>query len=341
MDIRENLIDALCGREVEKTPVTAFPSVLTIELLSKAGTNFDEANHDPEVMAEVAGSLYEYTGLEGITIPLDLWFESESMGHFMQRQEGSLMPIITEAPFDSPEDIEIPDDFISTGQFPTIEKAAEILHEKYDDKNVPLIGEVTGAFTVLTDLVDLGKIIKMLNSDYIEIDDALEELNKLALDEIKFYEDIGVDCIVVNDPSSTARIIKPNLFVDLVEPYLEELSDAMSVPGVLHICGDTNSNLENMLSCGYEGLSISQEVDVAYAKEVKERIGSDSVICGNLAIGETLLMKNEEGIKEDSFRCLDKNVDVLGPSCNIAYETPLENIKAMVEARDEYLSTGR
>ena len=29
-------------------------------------------------------------------------------------------------------------------------------------------------------------------------------------------------------------------------------------------------------------------------------------------------------------------VDVLGPGCNIAYETPLNNIKAMVDARDEY-----
>lgn len=338
MNIKDNLINALNGREVEKTPVTAFPSVLTTELLSKSNTNFDEANHNPEIMAKVASSLYEYTGLEGITIPLDLWFESESMGHFMQRQEGSLTPIITDAPFDSPEDIELPEDFITTGQFPTIEKAAQIIHDKYDDKDVPIIGEVTGAFTLLTDLVDLGKIIKMLNSDYIEIDDALEELNKLALEEIDFYEEIGVDCIVVNDPSSTARIIRPNLFADLVQPYLEELSDAMNVPGVLHICGDTNSNLENMLSCGYEGLSISQEVDIAYARQVKEDIGSDCVICGNLAIGETLLMKNEEAIKEDCFKCLDKNVDILGPSCNIAYETPLSNIRAMVEARDEYFS---
>lgn len=338
MNIKENLINALNGREVEKTPVTAFPSVLTTELLSQANASFDEAIHNPEIMAKVAGLIYEQTGLEGITIPLDMWFESESMGHFMERNEGSLTPIITEAPFESPEDIEIPDDFISTGQFPAIEKAVQILHEKYDDKNVPIIGEVTGGFTMLTDLVDLGKIIKMLNSDYIEIDDALEELNKISLEEIQFYQEIGVDCIVVNDPSSTAKIIKPKLFEDLVQPFLEELSDAMDVPGVLHICGDTNSNLENMLSCGFEGLSISQEVDIDYARQIREQIGSNTVICGNLAIGETLLMKNYQAVKEDSFECLDKKVDILGPSCNIAYETPLSNIRAMVDARDEYFS---
>lgn len=336
MNIKENLINALYGKEVEKTPVTAFPSVLTTELLSNTKTNFDEANHNAEKMAEVAGSLYEYTGIEGITIPLDLWFEAESFGHFFERQEGTLTPVIKEAPFSTPEDIEIPTDYINQGQFPVIEEAAKILHEKYDDKNIPIIGEVTGAFTILTDLVDLGKIIKMLNSDYIEIDDALEEINEILVEEINFYQDIGVDCIVVNDPSSTTGIVKPNLFVDLVQPYLVELSDAMDVPGVLHICGDTNTNLENMLFCGYEGLSISQEVDIAYARQIKQKTGSKSVICGNIAIGEKLLMGTKDDVKEECRKCLEKNVDILGPSCNIAYETPLHNIRAMVEARNEY-----
>ena len=335
MNIKENFLNALNGRECEKTPVTAFPSTLTVELLQRANTSFDEACHDAEKMAEVASSLYEYTGIEGITIPLDLWFEAESFNHIVERQEGTLTPVVTEAPYSSPEDIKIPDDFVCKGQFPTIEKAAKIIHDNYDDKNVPVIGEVTGAFTILTDLVDLGKVIKMLNSDYLEIDDALEEINDVLIDEIKFYEDIGVDCIVVNDPSSTARILKPELFDDLVKPYLVELSSTMNVPGVLHICGDTNSNLENMLSCGYDGLSISQEVDITHAREIKEKIGSNSVICGNISIGE-LLLKSVDEVKMESVKCLDKNVDILGPSCNIAYETPLNNIKAMVEARNEY-----
>lgn len=335
MDIKENLINALYGKEIEKVPVTAFPSVLTTELLLNNNTNFEEANHDAEKMAQVAGSLYEYTGIEGITIPLDLWFESESVGYVVERQEGSFIPIISEAPFDSPSDIEMPDDFTSCGQFPIVEKASKILHETYDDKTVPLIGEVTGAFTLLTDLVNLGKVIKMLNSDYIEIDDALEEINKSLIEEIKFFEEIGVDCIVVNDPSSTTNIVKPNLFADLIQPYLMELSDVMNVPGVLHICGDTNSNLENMLSCGYEGLSISQEVDIQYAKEVKRRINSNTIICGNIDIN-SLLMKSIDEVKEECIDCLQKEVGILGPSCNIASETPLFNISAMVEARNEY-----
>ncbi len=336
MNIKENLINALTGKDVEMTPVTAFPTIVTEQLLFKANTSFSEANNDPEIMAKVAASIYEYTGIEGITIPLDLWFEVESVGYIIERKENSFIPKIKDAPFEEPEDIEIPDDFTSQGRFPVIEKAIKIIHEKYDDKNIPLIGEVTGPFTLLTDLVNMEKIIKMINSDYIEIDYALEYINESLIDEIKFYQDLNVDCIVVNDPSATANIIKPDLFIDLIQPYLINLSNTLNVPGVLHICGDTNPNLEGMLSCGYEGLSISQEVDIKHAKQIQEKIGSKTNICGNLSISDTLLMRSKEEVEEQSKICLDNNVDVLGPSCNIAPETPLSNMKAMVEARNKF-----
>ena len=64
MDIRENLINTLNGKENEKTPVTAFPSVLTMELLLNANTTFDEANHDAQKMAQVSGSLYDYIAIK-------------------------------------------------------------------------------------------------------------------------------------------------------------------------------------------------------------------------------------------------------------------------------------
>ena len=136
VDIRENLLNALTGGECVKNPVTSFPAVLTTQQLSMANATFDEACHDAEKMAEVAGLLYDYTSLEGITIPLDLWFEVESFDYIVQRQAGSLTPIVTKAPFDMPEDIELPQDFICKGQFPAIEKASKILHERYDDENV-------------------------------------------------------------------------------------------------------------------------------------------------------------------------------------------------------------
>jgi [methyl-Co(III) methanol-specific corrinoid protein]:coenzyme M methyltransferase len=43
-------------------------------------------------------------------------------------------------------------------------------------------------------------------------------------------------------------------------------------------------------------------------------------------------------IKEECKKALTEGVDVLAPGCGIAPMTPLSNIKAMVEARNEYYS---
>jgi len=41
-------------------------------------------------------------------------------------------------------------------------------------------------------------------------------------------------------------------------------------------------------------------------------------------------------IKTESKQALADGIDVLAPGCGIAPMTPLENIKAMVAARNEY-----
>jgi [methyl-Co(III) methanol-specific corrinoid protein]:coenzyme M methyltransferase len=36
--------------------------------------------------------------------------------------------------------------------------------------------------------------------------------------------------------------------------------------------------------------------------------------------------------------CLEDGIDILAPGCGLAPHTPLENIKALFRARDEYCS---
>ena len=50
----------------------------------------------------------------------------------------------------------------------------------------------------------------------------------------------------------------------------------------------------------------------------------------------TLLNKTTNEVKEEVKEILKHGTDILAPSCGIAPKTPLENIKAFVEARNEY-----
>ncbi|WP_261788823.1 uroporphyrinogen decarboxylase family protein [Methanosarcina siciliae] len=44
-------------------------------------------------------------------------------------------------------------------------------------------------------------------------------------------------------------------------------------------------------------------------------------------------------MKKEAFTCLESEVDevdILAPGCGLAPETPLKNLKALVEARNEF-----
>ena len=43
-----------------------------------------------------------------------------------------------------------------------------------------------------------------------------------------------------------------------------------------------------------------------------------------------------EEIKAEAKKCLEGGIDILAPGCGIAPKTPVRNIRALVEARDEY-----
>jgi len=46
--------------------------------------------------------------------------------------------------------------------------------------------------------------------------------------------------------------------------------------------------LKDMLSCGYNSISIKEAVDMRYAQSVKESLGNISQVCGNISTSKTL-----------------------------------------------------
>ena len=125
-------------------------------------------------------------------------------------------------------------------------------------------------------------------------------------------------------------------FLYMLKTFLEELSNNNEVPSILHICGETTSNLENMLSCGFEGINIDSKVDVIRAKQLQAELNSPTRLCGNISNAETLSRKQPNDVFEESYEVLCNGIDILSPNCMILPNTPLKNIKAMIEARKQF-----
>ncbi len=80
--------------------------------------------------------------IECARIPFGLTVEAQSMGAEVNLGNNERTPEVTGTPFESPDDIEAPDDFLENGRIPVVLEAIDILKEKYED--LPIIVGITG-----------------------------------------------------------------------------------------------------------------------------------------------------------------------------------------------------
>jgi uroporphyrinogen decarboxylase len=102
---------------------------------------------------------------------------------------------------------------------------------------------------------------------------------------------------------------------------------------VLHICGNTNYLLQEMIACGAEGLSLDQLMDFP---AIAPLVPPEVVLIGNL---DPIHVLRELDPAEISKRTLEL-LRAMQPypnylfsfGCDCANDTPMENLKAAMQA---------
>lgn len=335
MDLIENLKAALNGEDVEKVPAISATAAAVEEAFPGAGVTWPEAHKDAEQMAKLGISLHEQAGLENARVPFDLTAEAEAFGCEVDLGDMENTPTLrSNAPIDDPEDLEVPDDFVNNGRLPIILESIEILKNEHPE--VPVVVGMAGPFTLTGHLLGVEDLVKMLKTDSFIVEDAVDQALEAQIQLVEAFNESGVDVICVADPTSSPELLDPMDFGEFAQPALEDLSSEMECDSILHICGNSRPILEDMLDCGFSGISVEEAVDMTEAQEVRADIDADTVMVGNISTSQTLFSKSPADVKAEVTQALEKGVNVLAPSCGIAPKSPLDNIKAFVEARDEF-----
>lgn len=308
----------------------------TVDIENTLSAKFDRCIYCmdcAEQMAILGSSLHELAGLECARIPFGLTVEAQSMGAEVNLGNNERTPEVTGTPFESADDIEAPDDFLENGRIPVVLEAIDILKEKYED--LPIIVGITGPFTLTGHLLGIENVVRYMKTDPDEIEIAMENCLDASMDYIESIQKHDADVICVNEPTASPELIDPLQFKSMIKPNLEDLADFIDVQKVLHICGSTQPIISDMSSVGFDGISIEEAVDIPKAKE---SIEDECVIVGNISTSKTLLSGTPEDVKEDVKKVLSEDIDIIAPSCGLAPKTPLANVKALVEARNEYFN---
>ncbi|RZN62064.1 methylcobamide:CoM methyltransferase MtaA [Methanonatronarchaeum sp. AMET6-2] len=334
MDVKQNLMDALKGEDVDITPVASVTQTGTEDLMERSGAAWPEAHSDPQQMFDLAYAAHELGGLEAVRMQYCLTVQAEALGAEVDMGSHGQQPSIEGHPYEeNPEEFELPDNYLELGRIPKVIEAVEIAKEKVGDDLAIMVG-FAGPTTLASHLTSTETFMKWFLTNPEKVDHVLEPATEATIQYAQALNEAGADILCVCDPVASPELLSPQMFEDKLAATLNQYADEVDAVNVLHICGDSTAILDQMVETGFEAISIEEKVDVQKAKSM----ANGTAIVGTVSTANTMLRGEPDEVKAEAKENLDAGIDVLAPSCGIAPGTPLEAIQALVEARDEYFN---
>lgn len=321
--------------------------------LESEGFQFHEAHHDPVKMARAAASTYRTSGFGSATVPLDLCVEAETLGatiDFRETSDKAEFPRVARFSYDSVETFttehtpslpgcaeiteKIKKDSVGSvvsvvdkGRIPKVCEAIKFLKEDVG-KEIVIGAWVPGPFTLLSLLLETGALYMSMRRSPEALHNALDFLTQVLSSVGNAYHAAGADFLTIHEMGGSPGALGPKLFQSIVLPHLQALTAALPRPVVLSACGRTNGSMKLLAASGADALSVDQTNDLARSREEVP----DILLFGNLDPVGLLSQGTPVRIKEAVTSAIRNGADAVWPGCDLYLQTPLENVRALVNA---------
>ena len=320
--------------EVERIPWVPFVGAHAGKLLDLTATEYLQST---EKIVEGVNKAVQLYNPDGIPVVFDLQIEAEALGCKLAGADNN-PPAVVSHPLKEGkniEDLKVP--CACKARIPMAMDATRQLRDQHPD--MALYGLITGPFTLALHLLGTDIFMQMM----IEPDE-VHKLMRFTTDVAKMmagnYIEAGADVIAVVDPMTSQ--IDPMSFETFVSPYVKEVFDFVRECDALSsffVCGNAQQNIEVMCKTGPDNISIDENIPLDFVRDMalKHKVSFG----GNIKLTVVLLMGDEEASRRDALDCMDiggKRGLILAPGCDLAMDTPVENIVAVSElVHDEIL----
>lgn len=202
-------------------------------------------------------------------------------------------------------------------------KSTLLLKDRVD---IPVFVSIKGPFTLACFLYGMEEFLKLLLDDEILAKSMIGMALDFQIEYIKKLTRIPVH-IFIGDPMASASVISPVLFerfaFEPLKMLIKKIKESGLIAGV-HICGETEPIIESLDGLGADILSIE---DVTLKTETLKMGGVSTITLLN---GDKIKIENEieSALKEEFL--------ILSTSCDVPADTPIENIKTMMEIARHY-----
>jgi [methyl-Co(III) methanol-specific corrinoid protein]:coenzyme M methyltransferase len=341
LNSRERVLRLFRKERIDRVPVFSGMGHVTVHGLEKYGWKFAEIHVDARKMASMAASTFQLFGFECAVVPFDMGVEAEALGagvNFYSTHTDIIYPTISKKVAEKVEDldIQVPSDLSKAGRIPLVTEAIRLLREEVGGQ-VAIGAWVLGPYTLAGQLVDIGDLAKMAFKKTDMVHKVLDTLAGVLIEISRIYREAGADYMTIREMGAGPDILSPRIFKTLIRPHLEQIFAAIESPKVLHICGSTDSIVEEMVLCGADAISVEQKNHVA---ESRKKIGPDVLIFGNIDPYGVMAKGKPDDIDTAVKEAIANGVDAVWPGDDIYPTAPRENMKALIAATQKYGKLG-
>lgn len=327
------VLSALLGGKIDKVPVTSIAGcggTVTIDMQKATGIYLPEAHRNAERMAQLSISCHNLTGLESVRVPFDFVVEAEALGcEIRWWDKPQTVPSVVRHPYKNTQDLKMPNNLIEAGRISVILEAITTIREKVGDF-LPISSLVLGPFSLAGELAGVENFLRWTLKKPEYVKEFVDFATEIVIEYAKAQYRAGSNIVEVADAMASLDMISPNMFREFVKPALIKIARHLGGIRVLHICGRTDQILNDIIETRFDGISVN--TDVAKTKS----LAGDIKILGNISSKKTLVFGSPNDVKTEAKKALEAGVDLLEPECGFSPITPIRNIKAMIEARNEF-----
>ncbi len=328
MESKERFLNALYRRPVDRIPVAAVATGITVEMMTKRGIFWPAAHRDAAQLAGLAESIHLYTETECIKLPFDMAVEVEALGAPIDYRTLDTLPTETRSICQRPDDLCLPEDFFDRGRVPTVLHAVNTLRRRYDAE-IAIVSSIVGPFSMAEKIFGFDNFLTWIIDHPEWVRAAMTTLTPLAIRYAQAQVEAGADAIIIGEAGCSGDLISHKTYRDLIAPYHTELCSAVSAPTILHICGKSTRHTQFIGSTGTTAYNFDEGVDIATAHT---HLDGKVALTGSVPTVKVLLNGTPDDVYRSAIECLDRGIHMLTPGCAMAPHTPLENIAAMTHA---------
>ncbi len=338
MTHKERIVSALAGQPSDKVPVMLHNFMMAAREYKVSMKQFRE---DPVVMAEALVRSVEKYEFDGILVDMDTVTLAGALGVPVDFPDNEPARCHLGILSDLKEWRNLPGVNIEDYMYVNNWLEAVRLVKRYvgddiyvrgncDQAPFSLAGMVRGSADWMTDLYTAEEDDKL---------GLLEYCTEATTQFIRLMAQTGCDMLSNGDSPAGPDLIPPDLYKKYAFPYekiIVEESHKAGLPYTLHICGNTELILNDMIETGADALELDYKTDIRkIADAFKDRI----TLIGNIDPSGVIAMGKAHEVKtktRELIKIMGKsNRFILNAGCAIPPNTPEANIWAMLDVVDE------